>query len=70
MTRATDDGLRTMFGSDPFAGTITDRPTGSTSGGGRPCRPWRGWRTFVKAPGGSWPMIERVSIPSRPSAAA
>src|SRR5205085_11401822 len=52
LIRATEDGLSTMFGSDPFAGTITERPTGSTSDGGRPWRPWRGWRTFVKAPGG------------------
>ena len=29
-------GERTMFGSDPFAGTITDRPTGITFGGGLP----------------------------------
>ena len=36
LIRTTDDGLRTMLGSDPFAGTMTDRPTGSTSGGGRP----------------------------------
>ena len=70
LTRSTDDGLRTMFGSEPLAGTITERPTGSTSGGGRPWRPWRGWRTLVKVPGGSWPMIDRVSIPSRPSASA
>ena len=27
-------GLRQMFGSEPFAGTITVRPTGITSGGG------------------------------------
>ena len=27
-------GLSTMFGSDPFAGTITERPTGSTYSGG------------------------------------
>ena len=29
-------GERTMFGSDPFAGTITERPTGITFGGGLP----------------------------------
>ena len=28
-----------MFGSEPFAGTITVRPTGITSGGGSPWRP-------------------------------
>ena len=36
LTRPTVRGLRTMFGSAPFAGTITDRPTGITSGGGSP----------------------------------
>ena len=35
-------GLRMMFGSEPFAGTITERPIGITSGGGLPCRPTRG----------------------------
>ena len=29
-------GLRMMFGSEPFAGTITDRPIGITSVGGSP----------------------------------
>jgi hypothetical protein len=29
-----DLGLRMMFGSDPFAGTITERPIGITAGGG------------------------------------
>ena len=33
-TRRTLRGDKTMFGSVPFAGTITDRPTGMTSGGG------------------------------------
>ena len=28
-----------MFGSEPFAGTITERPTGSTYSGGSVCRP-------------------------------
>src|SRR5947208_2591333 len=70
LIRGTDDGLSTMFGSVPFAGTITDRPTGSTSGGGRPCRPWRGWSALVNRPGGSWPMIVRVSTPSRCSVSA
>jgi hypothetical protein len=37
--RRTARGLRTMFGSEPFAGTITDRPTGRTFGGGGPSRP-------------------------------
>ena len=34
--RQTERGLRMMFGSEPFAGTITERPTGMTSGGGSP----------------------------------
>ena len=38
-------------GSEPFAGTITERPTGITSGGGCPCRPRRGCSTRVKLPG-------------------
>ena len=32
-----------MFGSEALAGTIADRPTGITSGGGGPSRPTRGW---------------------------
>ena len=44
-----------MFGSEPFAGTITERPTGMTSGGGSSWRPCRGWRARVKLPGGSLP---------------
>ena len=31
--RKNDRGLSTMFGSEPFAGTITERPTGMTFGG-------------------------------------
>ena len=57
-------GVRTMFGSEPLAGTITERPTGITSSGGSPCRPWRGCRARVNVPGGSLPMIVRVSIPA------
>ena len=49
-----------MFGSVPFAGTITDRPTGMMSGGGVSWRPERGCSTRVKLPGGSFPMIVRV----------
>ena len=56
-------GESTMFGSVPFAGTITERPTGMMSGGGRSWRPRRGWRKRVKLPGGSLPMIVRVSTP-------
>ena len=40
-------GLRTMFGSEPFAGTITERPIGITFAGGSPWRPTRGCRTRV-----------------------
>jgi hypothetical protein len=47
LIRRTERGLRMMFGSDPFAGTITERPIGITSGGGSPCRPTRGCRTRV-----------------------
>ena len=32
--RKSERGLRQMFGSEPFAGTITDRPTGITCAGG------------------------------------
>ena len=63
-------GLRTMFGSEPFAGTITERPTGITSGGGSPWRATRGWRTRVNWPGGSLPISVRFSTPRRRSAAA
>ena len=59
-----------MFGSEPFAGTITERPTGITFAGGSPCRPTRGWSTRVNCPGGSLPMISRTSWPSSSSAAA
>jgi hypothetical protein len=59
-----------MFGSDLFAGTIAERPTGITSGGGGPSRPTRGWRARVNCPGGSLPMIVRVSIPSAFKASA
>ena len=68
-TRGIADGLSTMFGSAPFAGTITERPTGITSAGGRPCRPCLGCRTRVKLPSGSCPTIVRVSMPSSRSAA-
>ena len=36
-----------MFGREPFAGTITERPTGITFGGGLPWRPTLGWSTRV-----------------------
>src|SRR5580765_1505743 len=63
LTRGIVRGESTMFGSVPFAGTITERPTGMISGGGRSWRPRRGCRTRVKLPGGSLPMIVRVSTP-------
>ena len=69
-TRPMVRGESTMFGSVPFAGTITERPTGMTSGGGVSWRPERGWSTRVKLPGGSLPMIVRVSTPCRRSASA
>src|SRR5438045_9414559 len=68
--RKIERGLRTMFGSEPFAGTITERPTGMTSCGGTSCRPSRGCNTRVKLPGGSLPMILRVSMPRRSNACA
>ena len=68
--RRIERGLRMMFGSEPFAGTITERPIGITSGGGSPCRPTRGWSTRVNWPGGSLPMIRRTSCPRSRSAAA
>src|SRR5665213_2293855 len=61
--RMIERGLRMMFGSEPFAGTITDRPIGITSGGGSPWRPWRGCSTRVNCPGGSLPMIVFTSTP-------
>ena len=70
LIRKIERGLRMMFGSDPFAGTITERPIGITSGGGSPWRPSRGWRTRVKLPGGSLPITSRTSCPSLRSAAA
>src|SRR6476659_10175576 len=59
-----------MFGSEPFAGTITERPTGITFAGGFPCRPTRGCRTRVNWPGGSFPITRRTSWPSSSSADA
>src|SRR5215211_4548540 len=68
--RRIDRGLRMMFGSDPFAGTITERPIGITSGGGSPCRPTRGCSTRVNCPGGSLPITSRTSWPRSRNAAA
>ena len=59
-----------MFGSVPFAGTITERPIGMTSAGGMPCRPCLGCRTRVNCPGGSLPMIVLTSQPRPRSASA
>ena len=36
LIRKYERGLRMMFGSDPFAGTITERPIGITFAGGSP----------------------------------
>ena len=66
--RKIERGLRMMFGSVPFAGTITERPIGITSGGGLPWRPCRGCSTRVNCPGGSFPMIVFTSHPCRRSA--
>src|SRR5580765_8749008 len=63
-------GVRTRFGSEPFAGTITVRPSGITSGRGSPWRPWRGSSAPVNLPGGSLPMMIRTSIPRARSASA
>src|SRR3990172_6053127 len=59
-----------MLGSEPLAGTITERPTGITFDGGSPCLPTRGWSTRVNWPGGSFPMSRRTSCPRSSSAAA
>ena len=40
-----------MFGSEPFAGTITERPIGITFGGGSPWRPTRGCSDARELPG-------------------
>jgi hypothetical protein len=69
-TRKNARGLSTMLGSDPFAGTITDRPTGMTSEGGSSCLPRRGCSARVNEPGGSFPMIVFTSTPSPRSASA
>src|SRR6187200_2410432 len=68
--RKNERGLRTMLGSEPFAGTITDRPTGITFSGGWPWRPTRGWSARVNWPGGSLPMTSLTSWPRSSSAAA
>src|SRR6476661_8475534 len=63
-SRGSAGGLITRFESAPLPGTITDRPSGITLGGGSPCRPVRGWRMRLNEPGGSFPIRRRVSIPS------
>ena len=68
--RKIERGLSTMFGSEPFAGTITDRPTGITFAGGSPCLPTRGWSARVNCPGGSFPISSRTSWPRASRAAA
>ena len=54
-------GDRTMFGSEPFAGTTTDLPTGVMPAGSGPCRPLRGCRNRVNFPGGSFPITSSTS---------
>ena len=49
--------MSTMFGSVPFAGTITERPTGMTSARRLVVAPEAGVERRVKLPGGSLPMI-------------
>ena len=44
-------GESTMFGSEPFAGTTTERPTGMIPSGSAPWRPVRGCRRRVNIPG-------------------
>src|SRR6266404_599974 len=61
--RTMERGLRMMFGSVPFAGTITERPIGMTSGGGGPSRPCRGCSERVNWPGGSLPISVFTSQP-------
>src|SRR6266404_2558587 len=66
--RTMERGLRMMFGSVPFAGTITERPIGMTSGGGGPSRPCRGCSERVNWPGGSLPISVFTSQPCARSA--
>ena len=51
LERAPDAEVRARrehdFGSEPFAGTITERPTGMTFAGGWSWRPTRGWSARV-----------------------
>ncbi len=54
-------GERTMFGSEPLAGTTTERPTGMIPSGSSPWRPLRGWRSRERWPGGSCPMTSLTS---------
>ena len=61
-------GERTMFGSEPFAGTTTDRPTGMIPSGSGPCRPLRGWRKRVKLPGRVVAHHDRHLVPAAPQA--
>ena len=68
--RKIDRGLSTMFGNDPLAGTITERPTGITFAGGLPWRPTRGCSARVNWPGGSFPITSLTSCPRASRAAA
>ena len=69
-TRPMLRGERMMFGSEPLAGTTTERPTGTIPAGRAPWRPLRGWRKRVNGPGGSFPIRIFTSWPRLRSAAA
>ena len=69
-TRGIDRGESTMLGSEPLAGTTTERPTGMIPAGRSPWRPLRGWRSLVRLPGGSWPITSLTSWPRWRSACA
>ena len=56
-------GLRTMFGSAPLAGTITERPTGITSAGGSAVPPVPRVQHAREAPRRVVAHHVRVSIP-------
>ena len=62
--------LRTMCVRELFAGTVTVEPIDITRCGRRSRRAASGWNSREIVPGGSSPMISRVSNPSRSSASA
>ena len=51
--RVIDAGVSTMFGRDPFAGTLTEVPTESIRGGGGSSRAIPECNRLAKPPGGS-----------------